>query len=113
MRQELLQARTFTSVIEALEYWSKEAPLREFCQVSEFGGKEETLTFGELYEESKKTAQWLKNQGLVRGERVVLALPNSKGFLTGFLGTLMAGGVVVPVAARNKLLGGVARVAEL
>lgn len=104
---------SFTSVIEALEYWSAKYPTREYCRVMDESGKEQPITFKDLHEESKKYATWLKSQGLSKGERVVLALPNERSFLTSFLGTLMAGGVAVPVAVGHRLLSGLDRTAEL
>ena len=108
MREGLARANLnlppFTSVIEALEHWSKENPTKEYCLISDMKGGEERVTFKDLYEESQRYAQWLKEKGLSKGERVVLAIPNSRSFLASFLGTLMAGGVAVPVCARDRLL---------
>jgi len=105
------QSVQFSSVIEALEYWNKVHPHKEYCSLNSLKG-EEKITFRELYEESKLHASWLREQGLKKGDRVILALPNGRSFLTGFLGTLMAGGVAVPVVTRVSFLQSITKLAE-
>lgn len=110
-QQEEDKQPQFSSVIEALEYWSKVSPTKDYCYLNSFKG-EEKITFKELYDESKVQASWLREQGLKKGDRVILALPNSRSFLTGFLGTLMAGGVAVPVVTRVSFLQSITKLAE-
>src|SRR3989338_407058 len=102
----------FQSVIEALDHWREICPDRPYCTFQDFKGKEEKITFQALYEEARATAQWFQTNGLKRGDRVVLAVPNGRSFLTGFLGTLMAGGVAVPVVCRDSILKGLNKAAE-
>ncbi len=102
----------FSSIVEALEYWSQRYPSKEYCNVVDFKGEEQKITFKDLDEESRRYAEWLKKMGLKKGERVILALPNARSFLSSFLGTLRAGGIAVPVVARDRLLLGLNRAAE-
>jgi len=58
-----------------------------------FMGKE--LTFKELYDESKKVANYLQTLGLQKGDRVAIMLPNCPQAVISYYGALMAGGIVV------------------
>ncbi len=58
-----------------------------------FLGKE--LTYAELYESSLKFANYLKQIGLEKGDRVAIMLPNCPQGVIAYYGTLFAGGVVV------------------
>lgn len=60
-----------------------------------FLGKE--LTFEEVLSEAKKTAHYLQQNGLKKGDRVASMLPNSPQAVITYYGTLMAGGIVVQV----------------
>lgn len=69
------------------------------------------LSLQELLESSMRLAQHLISNGFERGERAVVMLPTSEGWLTAFFGTLLAGGVAVPVGP-NLSFGGMDRYAE-
>lgn len=58
-----------------------------------FMGKE--VTYTELHESSLKVANYLKNLGLTKGDRVAIMLPNTPQAVISYYGILMAGGVVV------------------
>lgn len=60
-----------------------------------FMGKE--FTFGEILSEAKKTAHFFQLNGLKKGDRVAIMLPNSPQSVITYYGALMAGGVVVQV----------------
>src|SRR5699024_950363 len=57
----------------------------------------EEFTFGEILSEAKKTAHFFKLNGLKKGYRVAIMLPNSPQSVITYYGALMAGGVVVQV----------------
>jgi len=57
---------------------------------------EKPWTFGRMWEGINRFAGFLLKQGMNRGDRVVLALPNSPGFFTAFYGVQRAGGIPVP-----------------
>lgn len=65
------------------------------------------VSYSELWHEVCGVARFLKEQGLAREDRVALLLDNSIEYVTGYYGTLLAGGTVValnPVAkARTHL----------
>lgn len=55
------------------------------------------LSYRALLERSLSAAQHLIGLGLPPGGRVIIMLPTSEAWLTAFFGTLLAGGVAVPV----------------
>ncbi|WP_157074930.1 AMP-binding protein, partial [Janibacter limosus] len=61
------------------------------------------LTYAQLHGLAAKTAGALRAAGLQPGDRVSLILPNVPAFPILFYGTLLAGGIVVPM---NPLLKG-------
>ena len=62
-----------------------------------FTFNKETVTFSELWQGINRFAAILLEQGLTRGETVVIALPNSVEFFSAFYGIQRAGGIAVPV----------------
>jgi long-chain acyl-CoA synthetase len=58
------------------------------------------LTYQELWDASARVAGGLRADGVGRGDRVAIRLGNGVDWVLGFLGTLMAGGVAVPVNTR-------------
>jgi long-chain acyl-CoA synthetase len=58
------------------------------------------LTFRELWDRAARVAGGLRAAGVGRGDRVAIRLGNGADWVLGFLGTLMAGGVAVPVNTR-------------
>lgn len=66
--------------------------------VVELGG--ERLTYAQLWERASRVAGGLVERGLGRGDRVALLLAAGADWVAGFLGTLLAGGVAVPVNTR-------------
>ncbi|MGY1686864.1 class I adenylate-forming enzyme family protein [Geodermatophilus sp. SYSU D00867] len=58
------------------------------------------LTFRQLWDGAARVAGGLREAGVGRGDRVAIRLGNGADWVLGFLGTLMAGGVAVPVNTR-------------
>ncbi len=84
----------FSTLHEALEAAAASGATLFIAQ----GDKEpEVLAYRDLVERASRVAQHLLNRGLGRGERVILMLPTSLDWLGFFFGTLLAGGVPVPV----------------
>ncbi len=55
------------------------------------------LTYGELAARAGAVASWLQTQGIGRGDRVAIMLPNVMAYAPILFGTLMAGATVVNV----------------
>ncbi|TFJ93947.1 long-chain-fatty-acid--CoA ligase [Lentibacillus salicampi] len=58
-----------------------------------FMGKE--MTFAQVYTEARKLAAYFQSQGLEKGDRVAIMLPNCPQAVISYYGALLAGGVVV------------------
>lgn len=57
-----------------------------------------TVTYGDLAHAARRFSRLLRDiPGWQSGDRVILNVPNSAAYLVGFYGSLLAGGVVVPV----------------
>jgi len=54
---------------------------------------EERLTFAAVYAEAEKVARTLIGEGLIKGERVGIAMRNSPSWITLYMGITMAGGI--------------------
>ncbi|SEF00645.1 fatty acid CoA ligase FadD22 [Streptomyces sp. 3213] len=54
-------------------------------------------SYGEVYEQVRRSAAALRGLGVGRGDRVLLALPDSVAFVVTFLAVLRIGAVAVPV----------------
>ena len=66
--------------------------------VVEPGG--ERLTYAGLWDRARAVAGGLRAKGVQRGDRVAISLLNGVGWVTAFFGTVLAGGVVVPINFR-------------
>ena len=90
------QAKT---LIEALEYHLERQPERITVQF--FEG--ESLSYRALWDGSLAYASYLAEQGLRAGQTVAIMLPTSKEYLFCFYGTLLAGGIPVPLYPPARL----------
>ena len=54
-------------------------------------------TYGQLYRHSLAVARWLQDQGVEKGDRVVILLENRPQWPMIYFGTLLAGAVAVPL----------------
>ncbi|UWR85748.1 acyl--CoA ligase [Phaeobacter inhibens] len=61
------------------------------------------LTFAEMRDRAQRVAQLLKQQGVARGDHVVLCMSNSVGFCVAFWATLYAGAAAVPLNTDTKV----------
>src|SRR5260221_11244148 len=60
-------------------------------------GREQTLSYREVWDEARKRAHFLQERGIRKGDRVVLTLPEPDDFVLTFFGSLAAGAVPVPL----------------
>ncbi len=56
-----------------------------------------SLTYGQLAKEAKAVATWLQAQGLKKGDRVAIMLPNVMAYPTAMFGALLGGFTIVNV----------------
>ncbi|MCW3005618.1 MAG: ATP-dependent acyl-CoA ligase [Solirubrobacterales bacterium] len=75
------------------------APTQEFLTFCAADGREETITYGAFHEQVRRLAAGLRAVGVDRGQRCLLFLPNSVGFMLGFWAAHEAGAIAVPTVA--------------
>ncbi|MEA2412714.1 MAG: long-chain acyl-CoA synthetase [Thermoleophilaceae bacterium] len=68
--------------------------------VAEIGGAR--VTYCELWDRAARVAGGLRDEGIDRGDRVAIRLPNGLDWVLAFWGAQLAGAVVVPVNTRFK-----------
>lgn len=83
---------TFRTLIELLEFRAKSSP---DSPVVEFEG--DILTYQGLWTGIQQFGAILIQNGILPGERVLIALPNSIEFFFAFYGVQTAGGIAVPI----------------
>lgn len=66
--------------------------------IVEIGGP--SLTYRELWKQAARVAGGLRDQGVARGDRVGIRLPNGIDWVLAFWGTLLGGAVAVPINTR-------------
>ncbi|SEG19851.1 long-chain acyl-CoA synthetase [Methylobacterium sp. 190mf] len=54
-----------------------------------------TMTYATLGQQARDLATWLRGQGLAKGDRVAIMLPNVPAYAVAIFGVLLAGGTVV------------------
>lgn len=100
--RDLHRTRTIT---EALIAQAARRGSRAAFTVLDLQGHSRTLSYGELLERSLCVAATLKDRGLRQGDRVLVCLPTSPELLLTLYGTLLAGGVCVPLYPPNASRG--------
>jgi malonyl-CoA/methylmalonyl-CoA synthetase len=91
------EATRLTSVVEVLARHAERAP-EKLCL--RFEGNE--WSYGRLYGRAAGFAAASRTWGLRPGDRIALFLGNCPDFLAAYLGTHLAGGVVVPVNTQYR-----------
>jgi crotonobetaine/carnitine-CoA ligase len=64
-------------------------------------GIEQSLTWSELQDLARQTGNWMRSQGLRKGDSIILHIPNGLDFYLLWLGACVAGVVTVPVDPRS------------
>jgi acyl carrier protein len=90
------------TLIEALEYHVERQPDRLTVFLYE-DQKETKLTYRDLWQGALAYAAGLAAAGLAPGQTVAIMLPTSKEYLFTFYGTLLAGGIPVPLYPPARL----------
>jgi 1-acyl-sn-glycerol-3-phosphate acyltransferase len=85
------------TLIELLLLYGKASPDKPHIYFQHEDGSEEIITYGHLLKSSLQVAASLKGLGLKEGETVAIMQPTNTGFFYTFFGTLLAGGIPVPI----------------
>ncbi len=85
--------------VDACDRWAAAAPDRPaILEVAAHGGVE-TVTYGHLRAASNQLAQALERQGIGRGDRVAILLPQSREVAIAHIAVYKLGAVALPLAA--------------
>jgi 1-acyl-sn-glycerol-3-phosphate acyltransferase len=93
---------TVTTLDQALRWRREEHP--DFAHVTVcVDGREEIITYDQLWRDACNIAGGLQQQGLRLGDTVALMLPTSRDYFGVFCGILLAGGIPVPLYPPTRL----------
>jgi len=65
------------------------------------GSTREVWTFTQLREQSDRVGQWLREQGVRKGDRVIIWADNGPWWVASYFATLRLGAIVVPLDVRS------------
>jgi fatty-acyl-CoA synthase len=91
---DLSKIKTLTDI---LLLYGETTPDRPHIYFQNENGQEEIITYGQLLKSALRVACGLRERGLKEGETVAIMQPTHPGFFYTFFGTLLAGGVPVPI----------------
>lgn len=83
-----------------IAFWLKRTALAHGDRPALFDGTTHVGTYAECHDRAQRVAHWLMGQGISRGDRVALVLPNCPDYLIHLFGIWYAGGIAVPVNAK-------------
>ncbi len=86
-----------TTLVETLEYHVRHQPERVHIVLQGDDDRAMPITYRHLHEASTAVARMLRERGLQPGRSVAIMLPTGLAYFASFMGTLMAGGVPVPL----------------
>lgn len=85
------------TLAEVLEWHAEVHPERAHVHLAAPDGATEVITYGDLRARAGAQAAGLKDRGLLPGRAVAIMLPTGADYLAAFLGTVLAGGIPVPI----------------
>src|SRR5579864_5344262 len=88
----------FKTLIEMLARRAEAHPDSLFVRFVKQDQVVATYTYSQTWAWATQWASTLIGRGVRRGDRVVLALPNSDDFVGAYLGALLCGGIPAPIA---------------
>ena len=96
-KQKSLDLSSVKTLLDILYLYGEKSPEKPHIYFQNEEGQEEVITYGQLFSSSLKLAQGLKERGLMEGETVAIMQPTHPEFFYTFFGTLLAGGIPVPI----------------
>lgn len=85
------------TLLEVLMLYGEKSPNKAHIYFQNEEGREEVITNEQLLKNSLRVAYGLQERGLKQGETVAIMQPTQPGFFYTFFGTLLAGGIPVPI----------------
>ena len=86
-----------TTLLEVLEYHVKHQPDRVHVILEDDDGRATPITYRDMHRNALRVARALRTAGLGPGRSVAIMLPTGMGYFASLWGTLLAGGVPVPL----------------
>jgi len=83
-----------------LEHNAKKYPHKTAC-LMHMGFRTITLSYGQMYELAQKIAIMLEQEGINKGDKVLVCAPNSPYWIAVFWGIVLRGAVVVPLTTQS------------
>jgi len=94
-----MEPNTFETLVSLTQQRALNHPDRNYVTFLQDGETQEaSLSYGELDQAARQIAGWMQNNGLSKGERALLILPNGLEFTQLFYGCLYGGILAVPLA---------------
>ena len=94
------EARTFP---EVLDWHCQRHPTRTHIYLYTEGREADEISYAALLEDAQRVAAGLRARGLQPGHTAALMLPTGRDYFSCFFGTLLAGGVPVPIYPPARL----------
>ena len=91
------------TLVEVLEWHTARQPERVHVLLIGEDGREESISYGALFESAQRIAAGLLRRGLQERQTVALMLPTGRGYLESFFAVLIAGGIPVPIYPPARL----------
>lgn len=85
------------TLIDVLKWHVKAHPDRPHIHFYGEEREDKELTFQQLWDGAQSIAAGLQQQGIQKGEPVVIMLPSDQDYFFSFFGILLAGGIPVPI----------------
>lgn len=85
------------TLVDVLEYHVRHQPDRVHIVLEDDDGRPTPITYRALHQAALRVARALRQRGLGPGRSVAIMLPTGLGYFASFWGTLLAGGVPVPL----------------
>lgn len=95
--KSIVDPSTAKSLLDLLLLYGEHSPHKQHIYFQHEDGTEEIITYGQLLKSSLQIAFSLRELGLKEGETVAIMQPTNPGFFYTFFGTLLAGGIPVPI----------------
>lgn len=87
------------SIVDIAKERAKQSPDRNYLYFLQDGDDNEvTLTYQQLDQSCRQIAGWFQQQGIEKGDRIVVILPNSVEFTKIFYSCLYGGFLAVPLS---------------
>jgi acetyl-CoA synthetase len=90
------QLEAFNWALDWFDVLAAENGGRRALWIVEEDGRERTCTFAELSARSNRVANWLREQGVARGDRVIVMLGNRVELWETILAAMKLGAVIIP-----------------